>query len=142
MDDRLAAIDDLLARPFPEGAHGHVHVLHATRDFWDDRGEEVVEAAQAEIDAVHDPLVAALTRRWGEPEPFDLTPYLWAEDPAPEPIDRLCALTTRMLLWRPTPARWLGLAVCQADAEFPLELHAAVGGTPIPGHSSGRTLPA
>ncbi|QFG24504.1 hypothetical protein [Actinomadura sp. WMMB 499] len=129
MDDRLAIIDDLLARPIPEGSQGHVHVLHRTRDFWDERGPEVVEPAQAEIDALHDALAAALSQRWGGPEPFDLSPYLFAEDPAPEPIDELCQLTTTMLLWRPAPARWFGLAVGQADPEFPIELLAAVGDT-------------
>lgn len=137
-EDRLAIVDGLLALPFPaeetqdgdrsSGPGHHLRVLQASRDFWDDRGEETVEVAQEEIDAALRALVTALTARWGGPETIDLEPYLWGEDPAPEPLSRLCLLSGEMLAWRmPAAGRWVGLAVGQGDPEFPIELLAAVG---------------
>ncbi|WP_218105962.1 hypothetical protein [Micromonospora citrea] len=87
MQDRLAVVDGLLALPFPgkntwkgcqsSGPGFHVYVLQASRSFWDDRSEEIVEAAQAEIDTAFQALATALTARWGEPQTVDLEPYLW-----------------------------------------------------------------
>ena len=145
--DRPAIIDSLLSLPFPgerteqrtrDGYHlsgpgYHVYALHATQDFWDDRSEEIVEAAEKEVDAILRALVAALTTRWGTPEAIDLVPYLWAEDPAPEPMNQLSGLSSEMLVWqRPDAGRWVGLAVGQQDAEFPIEVLAAVAETPMP----------
>ncbi|MEV4177265.1 hypothetical protein [Nonomuraea sp. NPDC049709] len=108
-------------------------VLQASQDFWDDRGEETVEAAEQEIDTAFQKLVAALTARWGSPETVDLEPYLWTEDPAPEPINELCQISGQMLVWRrPDAGRWVALAIGQADREFPIELLAAVGAAPVP----------
>ncbi|MDP9864323.1 MULTISPECIES: hypothetical protein [Streptosporangium] len=141
-EDRLAVVDDLLALPFPgegtregrrsSGPGHHVCVLQASRDFWDDRSEETVEAAEEEIDTALQALVATLTTRWGEPETIDLWPYLRGEDPAPEPMITLCQLSGTMLLWRLETGRWIALAVGQADPEFPIELLAAVAEAPIP----------
>ncbi|MER6513860.1 hypothetical protein ABT158_44085 [Nonomuraea sp. NPDC001636] len=149
--DRLAVVDALLARPFPEtteregasreawegyrssGPHHHVCYVMASRDFWDDRGEEVVEAAQAEIDAALQELATVLTTRWGSPREVDLWPYAEGEAAAPvPPLDELGPLTSTMLVWRrPDADRWVALAVGQADPEFPVLLLAAVGGTPL-----------
>ncbi|MEU6041200.1 hypothetical protein ABZ801_37990 [Actinomadura sp. NPDC047616] len=108
-------------------------VLLASQDFWDDRSEETVEAAEEEIDAALHELVTALTARWGRPESIDLEPYLWGESPAPEPMQTLCVLSGEMLVWRrPDAGRWIALAVGQNDPEFPIELLAAVGEAPIP----------
>ncbi|WP_344238768.1 hypothetical protein [Actinocorallia libanotica] len=137
-EDLHAAVEELLALPFPRedtrgevrdsGPGYHVQVLQASRDFWDDRDEEIVEAAEEEIDAAFRALATALTARWGEPETVDLDPYLWSEEPAPEPLGRLSMLSGRMLVWRrPVPGRWVALAVGQADREFPIELLAAIG---------------
>ncbi|MFF5212936.1 hypothetical protein [Streptosporangium sp. NPDC000396] len=150
-EDRLAIVDDLLVLPFPamdtresprkdtwqgyrsSGPGYHVYVLQASQDFWDDRGEEIVEAAEQEIDATLQVLVTALTTRWGAPETIDLWPYLESEGPAPEPMITLCQLSGEMLVWRrPEAGRWVALAVGQADREFPIVLLAAVGETPIP----------
>ncbi|MEU8326425.1 hypothetical protein AB0C33_49365 [Nonomuraea sp. NPDC048881] len=150
LHDRLAVVDALLARPFPEteeregrsrevwegyrssGPAHHVCYLMASRDFWDDRGEEVVEAAQAEIDAALQELAAALTERWGAPRVVDLWPYAEGEAAAPAPLDELGQLTGTMLAWRrPDVGRWVALAVGQADPEFPVLLLVAVGGTPL-----------
>ncbi|YCK37992.1 hypothetical protein ACNF49_29255 [Actinomadura sp. ATCC 39365] len=150
LQDRLAALDALLARPFPQteeresaspdvwegyrssGPDHHVCYLVASRDFWDDRGEEVVEAAQAEIDAALQELVTALTRRWGAPRVVDLWRRAETEDPAPAPLDELGQLTDTMLVWRrPDADRWVALAVGQADPEFPVLLLAAVGETSL-----------
>jgi len=137
--DRFAIVEEMIALPFSgegdaSGGAGYgLRVLLASRDFWDDRSGETVEAAEEEIDAALRELVAALTARWGEPESVDLEPYLWAESPVPEPIQTLCGLSGKMLVWqRPDAGRWLALAVGQADPEFPIQLLAAVGEVPIP----------
>lgn len=146
--DPLTTVDRLLALPFPPGkeqevpakgvwegyrASGpshHTYVLKASRDFWDGRGEDVVEAAEAEIDAAFRALSAALTARWGEPGVVDLWPFLDGENEAPEPMSRLCQLSGRMLVWRPPDAgRWVALAVGQADPEFPIQLLVAISET-------------
>ncbi|MEV4759249.1 hypothetical protein AB0J86_29705 [Micromonospora sp. NPDC049559] len=139
--DQLAIIDGLLALPFPDrglregnlvsGSGFHLRVLAASRDFWDDRGTEVVEEAQAAVDAAFGAVAAALSARWGDPETVDLAPYLWGADPAPEPMGWLCQLGGAMDVWRPPGVRWVALAVGQADPEFPIELLAAVAETPI-----------
>ncbi|GAA3952657.1 hypothetical protein Aau02nite_03820 [Amorphoplanes auranticolor] len=130
-------IDELLARPFPaqetqdgfssSGPGHHLSVLQASRDFWDDPGTEIVEAAEQEIDAAFQALTSALTTRWGKPEPVDLEPCLWSGEPVPEPLAQLASLSDTLLIWRPAPGRWTGLAVGQADREFPIMLLAAVG---------------
>jgi hypothetical protein len=116
----------------------------------DNRGEETVEVAEAEIDAAFQALVTEPTARWGEPEPIDLSPYLdrglvpqptidrlgrrtaAEQDPVPEPINRLCGLSSTMLRWRPPESgRWIALTVGQQDPELPIELLAAVGEAPL-----------
>ncbi|MEV2245187.1 hypothetical protein [Streptomyces sp. NPDC049970] len=130
------------------GPAHHLLILLASRDFWDDRSPEIVEPAEQEIEAEFSVLATALSERWGEPETVELWPYL-AEDlvaedlpdrdgdgdgdgrgpgPVPEPMGRLCSLAGSMQVWRvPGGTRWLGLAVGQADPEFPIWLLAAVG---------------
>ncbi|URM96308.1 hypothetical protein LUW76_19340 [Actinomadura madurae] len=135
--DQLAIVDDLLTAPFrdqDEWTHGgfsgpgrHVVVLQASQDFWESRDSDVVEAAEAQIEAALQALVEVLTARWGTPDQVDLGPYLWSEDPAPEPMGQLSQLGHDMLVWRPPETgRWVGLSVGQADPEFPIELRAAV----------------
>jgi hypothetical protein len=137
MQDRLAIIDGLLVLPFPgedrqeghrsSGPGFHMYVLQASQSFWDDRSEENVETAQAEIDIAFRALATALTARWGKPQAVDLGPFLWGEDEAPEPINQLCQLSGEMSVWRPPDAgRWVALAVGQGDAELPIELLVAV----------------
>ncbi|GAA3713269.1 hypothetical protein GCM10022224_093520 [Nonomuraea antimicrobica] len=111
----------------------HVYVLKASQEFWDGRGEEVVEAAEEEIAAAYEALATVLTERWGRPEAVDLWPWLESEAPAPEPMDQLCQLSDRMVVWRPGGAdgRWVALVVGQADPEFPIQLLAAVGEAPF-----------
>jgi hypothetical protein len=134
--DPVVVVDDLLARPFPpevtpdrlSGPGYHVRVLRSSRDFWEDLGEEIVEAAEEEIGAAFQGVTTALTARWGRPETVDLTPYLWSEEPVPGPIDHLCMLSSTMLVWRlPETGRWIALTVGQQDPEFPIELLAAIG---------------
>ncbi|MFE3251381.1 hypothetical protein [Streptomyces sp. NPDC059209] len=151
--DQLTLIDHLNALPFPEreekwtegdiwsGPGHHVAVLLESRDFWEERDEEIVEEAEQEIEAAFGALAAVLTGRWGEPETVDLSPYLGTDstdpdrcrgggpDPVvPEPMWFLCGLAGGMSVWRPTPAgRWLALAIGQADPEWPIQLLAAIG---------------
>ncbi|TXL87185.1 hypothetical protein [Streptomyces sp. IB2014 016-6] len=151
--DQLSVIDSLNALPFPEreerrtegdiwsGPGYHVAVLRESRDFWEERGEEIVEEAEQEIEAALEALAATLTGRWGEPETVDLSPYLGIDSPdpglgpdpaldlaVPEPMGSLCGLAGSMRVWRPAPAgRWLALAVGQADPEWPIQLLAAFG---------------
>lgn len=158
--DLEAIVDDLLVLPFPQedaragdrhsGPGYHVHVLRASQDFWDD-GLDVVAAADEEMDVVFQALATVFTARWGEAETIDLWPYLQRalaqqpvidlvdqqtpveEDPVPEPINQLCMLSGRMLLWRrPEAGRWVALTVGQQDRELPIELLAAVGEASIP----------
>jgi hypothetical protein len=143
IEDRLGIVDDLLVLPFPaedtgegdrsSGPGHHVRVLQASRDFWDDPSEEIVLTAQEEMNTVLQAMVAALTARWGEPDPVDLEPYLWGESAVPEPVNQLCQISAEMLVWhRPDAGRWVALAVGQGDREFPIELLAAIGEAQIP----------
>ncbi|MFE4453916.1 hypothetical protein [Streptomyces sp. NPDC056796] len=142
--DHLAQIDGILARPFPEGEESedsgarssgpghHLLILRASQDFWDDRSPETVEPAEQEIEDGFSALATVLSERWGEPETVDLWPFLESDDEGagavPEPMGQLCNLAGSMQVWRvPGGTRWLGLAVGQADPEFPLWLLAAVG---------------
>ncbi|WP_431961708.1 hypothetical protein [Actinacidiphila sp. bgisy160] len=108
-------------------------MLQESQDFWEDRGEEIVEAAERDIEDARLALDAALTDRWGEPEVVDLWPYLGLDDAgpdvvAPEPMSFLCGVAGSVRVWRlPSTGRWLGLAVGQADPEWPVQLLAAVG---------------
>lgn len=142
-EDRQSIIEGLLSLPFPQkatraghrssGPGHHMRVLQASHDFWEDRSEEAVEAAEEEIETAFRELVSVLTARWGGPETIDLGPCLWSEAPAPEPMDHLCLLSGQMLLWRrPEFGRWVALAVGQADREFPVELLVATGDAPVP----------
>ncbi|KPC82096.1 MULTISPECIES: hypothetical protein [Streptomyces] len=143
-EDRLALIDGVLALRFPSGEESedsgvrssgpghHLLILMASQDFWDDRSPELVEPAEQEIEAEFSVLATALSERWGEPETVDLWPYLErydeGEGAAPEPMGQLSNLAGSMQVWRvPGATRWLGLAVGQADPEFPIWLLAAVG---------------
>ncbi|QSB13880.1 hypothetical protein JQS43_20360 [Natronosporangium hydrolyticum] len=141
--DRLALIDTLLTRPFPEdpsregyhtsGPGHHLHALQASPDFWADRSEEMLAAAESEIEAEHAALVAELTARWGGPEQVALDPVAVSDVPTPEPVAQLAQLSGEMLVWRPDLAdRWVGLAVGQGDPELPIVLFAAVGVDDLP----------
>ncbi|MGW5160028.1 hypothetical protein ACWEPN_31515 [Nonomuraea wenchangensis] len=148
MEDRLATIGRLLACPFPSeeeqvapvgkawegyrssGPRSHLCFLKASQDFWDDRSEAVVEAAEKEIAAAFEALAAALTSRWGRPEVVDLWPDLGGESsPVPEPINELSNYSSKMSVWYPGTGRWVALVVGQADPEFPILLLAAIGET-------------
>ncbi|HEY8480559.1 MAG TPA: hypothetical protein VIL71_12070 [Spirillospora sp.] len=140
--DQVAVVDDLLTAPFHDqrtwtqggysGPGHHVVVLEASQDFWESRDVEVVEAAEAQIEAALQALVEVFTARWGMPSRVDLGPYLWSEDPAPEPMLQLSALSLEMLVWwPPETGRWVALSVGQADPEFPIELRAAVADASI-----------
>ncbi|MFD0275038.1 hypothetical protein ACFVHB_14220 [Kitasatospora sp. NPDC127111] len=153
LDEHVAAIDGMLAQPFPETARadrtghagpGHrVRLLRESRDFWDDEDGRAMQEADAEMSACLDALVAVFTDRWGEPVDVDLWSYLTAgyeDDGAadvPEPIESLCQLAVTLWVWPlPEHDRWLGLTVGQGDKELPLELLAAVGRGPVPARSA------
>ncbi|GAA4019152.1 hypothetical protein GCM10022247_48500 [Allokutzneria multivorans] len=106
-------------------------VLQESQDFWDDRSEEVVDAAHAEIEAAHQALAAALTERWGEPKKVDLGPYLEDDEADEEPMSHLSQLCGDVLVWQ-RESDWLALAIGQADAEFPIQLLAAAGTATLP----------
>ncbi|WP_246079762.1 hypothetical protein [Nonomuraea mesophila] len=150
MEKRLATVDSLLARPFPgeaeqvapagkpwegyrsSGPRSHLCFLKASQDFWDDRSEDVVEAAEEEIAAAFEELATVLTSRWGRPEVVDLSPDLEDEgSPVPEPMNELGLYSGEMSVWHPGAGRWVALAVGQADPEFPVLLLAAVGETSL-----------
>ncbi|OLT17034.1 hypothetical protein BJF79_18205 [Actinomadura sp. CNU-125] len=62
---------------------------------------------------------------------MDLTPFLMAETPVPDPQGFLCGVVGGMLVWRCPDGRWLAVAIGQADAEFEVMLLAAVGEGPV-----------
>ncbi|MFE7392377.1 hypothetical protein [Streptomyces sp. NPDC057582] len=144
-DERLSIIDSLSALPFldEEGRPGmggqwggpgfHLAVLRESQDFWEDRSNEIVEPAERELEADLAGLAAVLTGRWGAPETIDLWPYLGFDNPDPdfrarEPLAFLCGVAGNMRVWRlPNSERWIGLALGQADPEWPFQLLAAVG---------------
>ncbi|UYQ66148.1 hypothetical protein [Streptomyces peucetius] len=146
-DGQLSVIDRLSSLPFPEekgraGSDGqwggpgfHLAVLRESRDFWEDRSTEIVEAAEEELEADLAALAVVLTKRWGAPETVDLWPYLGFDDPGPhvatrEPLSFLCNVAGSMRMWRlPNSERWFGLAIGQADPEWQFQLLAAVGET-------------
>ncbi|MEV7324611.1 hypothetical protein [Streptomyces sp. NPDC093970] len=145
-DDHLSIVDGLILRPFPDeegrpSANGqwggpgfHLAVLRESRDFWEDRSTEIVDAAEGALAADLAALAVVLTGRWGAPEVVDLWPCLGLDDPgypgneAPEPFSYLCNVAVDMQVWRvPSAGRWLGLTIGQGDREFPFELLATVG---------------
>ncbi|MBO8185114.1 hypothetical protein [Streptomyces spirodelae] len=149
-DDQLSTIDSLCTLPFPEqegksgkdgrwsGPGYHMAVLRESQDFWDDRSEEVVEAAERELEADLAVLAATLTDRWGSPQVVDLWPYLGFDTEAthdpdsvtPEPLLFLSGVAGDMRMWRlPDSGRWIALTIGQADPEWPFQLLAAVGET-------------
>ncbi|MFJ6938285.1 hypothetical protein [Streptomyces sp. NPDC101132] len=148
---RLARVDVLAALAFPaeecraaaaqgwSGPGYHCEVLHESRDFWESRAEELVEAAEREVEDARAALAAVLTARWGPARAVDLWPYVGSDrsDPgyrAPEPLSLLSGLCAGLEVWRPPgTGRWVGLAVGQADPEFPVQLLAAVGEAELPG---------
>ncbi|MEV0537669.1 hypothetical protein [Kitasatospora sp. NPDC050463] len=142
---QLSIIDELSALPFPEqdgkpgigggwgGPGHHVAVLRESQDFWDDRSEEIVEAAEKELELDLEALAVVLTARWGSPTTVDLWPYLGFDNPdpefmTPEPLGFLCNVAGSMRLWQPpSSGRWLALAIGQADRELPFQLLTAIG---------------
>ncbi|SEK25346.1 hypothetical protein [Streptacidiphilus jiangxiensis] len=137
---RLAAIDALLARPFPgtasrDGLSGPTHLietLRETEDFWDDPFHVAATAALTELEVELDALAAALTVRWGEACDVDLWSHLRVSveegSHPPEPIDYLSQYATSLRVWTPPGSpRWIGLTIGQGDPELPLQLFAAVG---------------
>ncbi|MCB5163797.1 hypothetical protein LG634_02925 [Streptomyces bambusae] len=140
VDVRLSAVDGLLGRPFPErdgwpGADGWwggpgylLAVLWESRDFWEDRSEEVTEAVEREVERELRVLVERLTSRWGAPEAVELDAYAEYDGPGDGPLPFLSGVAGSMEVWQPPGSgRWLALAVGQADPEFPVQLLAAVG---------------
>ncbi|MFE3517725.1 hypothetical protein [Streptomyces sp. NPDC059166] len=141
----LARVDDLLDLPFPAGEEGsedddgrssgpghHLLILRAGPDYWDGRSPETVEPAEQEIEDGFSFLATELSGRWGEPRTVDLWPWLEQDEESgavvPEPMAQLCNLAGSMQVWHlPGGARWIGLAVGQADPEWPIWLLAAVG---------------
>jgi hypothetical protein len=131
------AVDALLRKPFAESAYGrraafgdvdhHVVRLSASREFWEDRSEEVVDPAREAIEREHDLLARALSERWGP----GAVVQLWDGGPPPHfddaVADFFCNWTGVMLAWAcPELDRWVGLAVTQADPELPFELFVGV----------------
>jgi hypothetical protein len=145
VDEQLSTIDSLIALPFPneEGTPGrgsqwsgpgfHLAVLRESQDFWEDRSTEIVEPAERELEANLAALAVVLTDRWGASEAVDLWPYLGLDESASdvearEPLAFLCNVAGGMQLWRLPPSeRWVGLAIGQADPEWPFQLLASVG---------------
>ncbi|MFH8371279.1 hypothetical protein [Streptomyces sp. NPDC018031] len=137
----LAAVEALRTRPFParpstgawtwSGPGHHVAALRVSEDFWDadlSRVQEVDEEFHAESEV----LVRALSRRWGDPEVWDLTDHLERSalgEPVPPPLDVLCGYVGTLHTWQ-VAGRWIAIGVGQADRELPIQLIAAVADGP------------
>ncbi|MFF2629899.1 hypothetical protein ACFVUN_29560 [Kitasatospora griseola] len=144
-DGQLSIVEALIDLPFPlqeensvreggwSGPGFHLAVLRESQDFWDDRSEEITEAAEQELESDLAVLAATLTGRWGSPTSVDLWPYLGLDHPdpdytAPEPLSFLSMVAGSMQVWQlPAADRWLALTIGQADPEFSFQLLAAVG---------------
>ncbi|MGO4458850.1 hypothetical protein AB4039_16340 [Streptomyces sp. M-16] len=156
-EELLHTVEDLHVLRFPRqeeragerwgGPGYHLVVLVESQDFWEDRDTGLVEEAAAGVEADRAALAELLTRRWGAPATVDLgarpgsdgtgtgtqtdpgpgpDPDFDAEEP--EPIGFLSGVTSTLQVWLPGGSdRWVGLAVGQADAEWPLQLLAAFG---------------
>lgn len=152
-EELLHTVEHLHALPFPRqeeragdrwgGPGHHLVVLVESQDFWEDRATELVEEAAHGVEADRAALAELLTRRWGAPAELGLN---LLQDPdgtgtdtdadadfdfdaeEPEPIGFLSGVTSDLWVWRPNGSdRWVGLAVGQADPEWPLQLLAAFG---------------
>lgn len=140
-----AAVDRLLAAPFAEiedrdgaewsGPGFRLAALLESRDFWEVRDPDVVDAEERRVEAALDMLAAALTNTWGAPTTVEL--WLCSEtdlpDPAaPGPLGFLASVASELRVWQPSVDRWLGLTVGQADPELPVRLLALVGAGMLP----------
>jgi hypothetical protein len=143
--EQVSIIDSLSELPFPEkegrsvtdgqwgGPGFRLAVLRESRDFWEDRSTEIVEAAERELESDLTALTVILSGRWGAPEEIDLRPYLGLDDTGSEakdsePLGFLCGVAGSVQVWRmPHSQRWIGLAIGQTDPEWPLQLLAAIG---------------
>ncbi|MCY9786460.1 hypothetical protein KIK06_21445 [Nocardiopsis sp. EMB25] len=141
LSDRLSHIDEALATPFPTRSVGngphvsgpgfHLSTLALSRDFWEDRSPEIVDAALASVEAERDQVVAALARRWGPAQRLDTATFRDVVDegePIPDHFHELSYAVDDPPFWRHRPIdRWLGLAIVQHDSELPFLLYAVVG---------------
>ncbi|MFD8288169.1 hypothetical protein ACFV2B_08040 [Streptomyces lavendulae] len=152
-EELLRTVEYLHALPFPQqeeragdrwgGPGHHLVVLVESQDFWEDRATELVEEAAEGVEADRAALAELLTLRWGAPVVIGLDPFQGSDGSGagtdaefdfgfdaeePEPIGFLSGVTSEVWVWRPDGSgRWVGLAVGQADAEWPLQLLAASG---------------
>ncbi|HEY5836576.1 hypothetical protein [Streptomyces sp.] len=147
---QLAEVDRLRLLGFPaqrvrggavaSGPGFHLADLAVSEDLGD-----IDPARRAEIEddfgAACQALVELLARRWGDPEPLDLAPYLSRlveSGDVPPPLDRLCGLTAEVYGWR-VADRWIAVGVGRGDAESPYELVLAIGERErIPGEGADR----
>lgn len=133
----LAAIDELVARAFPEraersgfrdsGPGHHVVALATSEEFWEDDGTRRL-AVEEQYEAERDGLSTLLGARWGPPQVFSL----WSTaqrsisgEHVSEPWDDLSNHIPDLHLWR-ARGRWIGLGVSQWDKELPFQLLAVV----------------
>ncbi|MEU9943451.1 hypothetical protein [Streptomyces lavendulae] len=156
-EELFHTVEYLHALPFPRqeeragdrwgGPGHHLVVLVESQDFWEGRATELVEEAEQGVEADRAALAQLLTRRWGAPAALDLNPFqdsgrtgtatgtstdadtgLGFDAEEPEPFGFLSGVTSEVWVWRPDGSdRWVGLAVGQADPEWPLQLLAAFG---------------
>ncbi|MEU2827531.1 hypothetical protein ABZ667_02495 [Streptomyces lavendulae] len=156
-EELFHTVEYLHALPFPQqeeragdrwgGPGHHLVVLVESQDFWEDRATELVEEAEQGVEADRAALAQLLTRRWGAPAAMDLNPFQDSDGTGtatgtstdadtdfgfdaeePEPVGFLSGVTSEVWVWRPDGSdRWVGLAVGQADPEWPLQLLAAFG---------------
>lgn len=148
---QLAEVDRLRALDFParpvrtpaldSGPGFHLADLAVGEDF---TGEDEGRRAETADDfgAACQALIELLARRWGDPEPLDLAPYLMRSaegGEVPPPLDALCGYVREVYGWR-VGDRWIALGVGQGGASLPFRLvlatadrRAIPGPEPVPG---------
>lgn len=142
LGQRLSTVERVVGSPFAPspfsdgflagGPDHHLVVLAMSRDFWEDRSTEVVEAAEEEIEARGDELTAALDARWGPHSVVDLRPWedvLLEGGAVAEPFASLLEAFRDLRVWRlPGSGLWFGLTLVQHDPELEIMLVGVVGG--------------
>jgi hypothetical protein len=120
----LDTIDLLRSRDFPAepgpsdvGTEGPgFHIAELNGHFGDD-AETETEADVEQRAAEHHALLDVLTKRWGEPDLFNLATTALradADEDMPEPWLRLSALLAHLHLWQ-IDDRWVAVGVCEAQ---------------------------
>jgi hypothetical protein len=134
----IARIDELLARPLTEGDAYHLVTLRQSRDFAppNDDWDELIRTSE-EFEAELEDLAAALDARWGPHASLSMEDYAYAfldpgDDELPPFFRELCesGYFGDLLYWR-VGDRLVAASVGHEDKEEPVVLFAGVTGSGV-----------